>query len=289
MTETSFSLDDLPRFSPWPARLLGLVPWAPTAKTRDEILREFDREKWLPLLERFRAERALGRAVGLDDVDAWFVPSSSIDQLITVDDRWLLMTGRASRRLYLDLVRGTLTKFGAGCPLIELGAGYGGVLLHMLRGEPNFPCGIGLDVCPSGIALLSEIASAEQLAVRTGHCDLGSATITDHDIPTRALIFTSYATSYVPSLATMLIERLLSYRAAAIVQVEPFFEHADDETSLLALLRRRYIQLNGYDQTFLSVLRAEATKGRVEILEERRAVLGVNPLLPASIVVWRGR
>jgi hypothetical protein len=38
------SLDDLPKFSKWPARLLGLEPWESKEKTEVEIEREFGRE-----------------------------------------------------------------------------------------------------------------------------------------------------------------------------------------------------------------------------------------------------
>lgn len=50
MRKKKYTLDDLPRFSPWPARLLGLEPWGQRTKSSDEILREYEHENWGPLL-----------------------------------------------------------------------------------------------------------------------------------------------------------------------------------------------------------------------------------------------
>ena len=61
------SLDELPKFSKWPARLLGLEPWETKEKTAEEIEREFGREKWGALLEKFRSTPGSR----LEDVDRW--------------------------------------------------------------------------------------------------------------------------------------------------------------------------------------------------------------------------
>ena len=283
------SLDDLPCHSPWPARLLGLEPWEPRQKTRAEILREYEREKWAPLLARFRHARAQGSPAGLADVDRWFTPSASEDTLVTVNDEWQFMRPTTVRERYLGLIESALARW---CPrpdaLVELGAGYGGVLLHLLRGTYSRVPAIGLDVCPSGVALLSEIARAEDLNVVAGTCDLTSPSVTDHAIPPRALFYTSYATSCVPNLPGEFVARLASFRPMLVVHFEPLFEHARQDT-LLGLLRRRYVEVNGYDRSFLGTLRMAVQDGRIEILDELPNVFGANPLFAASVVVWRPR
>ena len=40
------TLNDLPRFSPWPARLLGIDKWDQRQKTPEEVTREFEHDKW---------------------------------------------------------------------------------------------------------------------------------------------------------------------------------------------------------------------------------------------------
>jgi hypothetical protein len=54
-------------------------------------------------------------------------------------------------------------------------------------------------------------------------------------------------------------------------------------------LRRRYIEVNDYNRNLVSLLRAQQAEGALRILEELPAVLGVNPLLPVSVIVWSPR
>lgn len=53
-SQAKFTLDDLPRFSPWPRRLLGLETWQQRQKTSEEISREYENEKWGSLLNQLR-------------------------------------------------------------------------------------------------------------------------------------------------------------------------------------------------------------------------------------------
>src|SRR6266581_3439119 len=45
-------IDDLPKHSPWPKRLLSQEPFAVKSKTEKEVLREFEDEKWGSLLKK---------------------------------------------------------------------------------------------------------------------------------------------------------------------------------------------------------------------------------------------
>jgi hypothetical protein len=58
---------------------------------------------------------------------------------------------------------------------------------------------------------------------------------------------------------------------------------------LTGALRRRYVQVNGYNRNLVSLLHRHAAANAIEILEERAAVIGVNPLLPISVIAWRGK
>jgi hypothetical protein len=70
------------------------------------------------------------------------------------------------------------------------------------------------------------------------------------------------------------------------VHFEPCYEHFD-ELSLTGALRRRYVEVNDYNRNLVSLLHRHAASNVIAILEETRAVMGVNPLLPVSIVAWR--
>ena len=70
MKKNQFDIDDLPRLSPWPARLLGLEPWEQRHKTPEDITREYEHEKWGPLLTKVRE---IERQVLVDEVDEWIL------------------------------------------------------------------------------------------------------------------------------------------------------------------------------------------------------------------------
>ncbi|MEP6905750.1 MAG: hypothetical protein ABI875_06670 [Gemmatimonadales bacterium] len=45
--------------------------------------------------------------------------------------------------------------------------------------------------------------------------------------------------------------------------------------------------MNDYNTNLVTVLHEQRDRGVIEIVEERPAVFGSNPLLAASVIVWR--
>jgi hypothetical protein len=285
MSDVSVGLDDLPRYSAWPARLLGLEPWQPKRKTRDEVLREFDREKWGSLLDQ--AQRA-STPPTLEDVVLWSlegIPPS----LVSVGDRWEVLSAAESRTRYIEVVASELRKYAPASALLELGAGFGSVLFALARQEPFSKMSIcGGELTESGRALLALIAKGAGLDWTLGLSDLGAARVLDVAVPEQAIVFTSYAVHYLQEVTGELFAALASLKPRVVVHFEPCFEHCD-ETSLLGLLRRRYIEVNDYNRNFVHALLAEERKGTLRVIEQRPAVFGGNPLLAASVLAWEPR
>jgi len=119
--QAAFTVDDLPRFSPWPARLLGLTEWQPRRKTPAEVTREFDRDKWGELLER------LGKAAPGSDLEALegWLRESEEPSLCSVGQHFELLPPRESLRRHYQLVADTLSVLLPASGVVELGAGYG--------------------------------------------------------------------------------------------------------------------------------------------------------------------
>jgi hypothetical protein len=171
--------------------------------------------------------------------------------------------------------------------LVELGAGYGSMIIDLARraafqDTPVF----GGELTTSGTSLIAMIADAESVPVQAGRCDLTSAPVTTFAIPPKAVIYTSYAAQYIPRLSQSFVDSLAALEPAAVVHIEPCYEHCEGKT-LLGLMRRRYIQVNDYNTNLVTVLREQCEFGAIEIVEERPAVFGSNPLLAASVIVWR--
>lgn len=134
--------------------------------------------------------------------------------------------------------------------------------------------------------MISALSAAEGLLVETGRCDLTTSPVTDMRIPPGAVIYTSYAVQYVPRITSALVDELALLAPSAVIHIEPCYEHCEGKT-LLGLMRRRYIEVNDYNTNLVTVLHQQRDRGVIEILEERPAVFGSNPLLAASVIVWR--
>jgi SAM-dependent methyltransferase len=279
----AYTVNDLPRFSPWPARLLGLVPWDQRVRSRADVHREFEREKWGSL--RARIEGTTER-VTIDTVEEW-VMGDVPDGLCSHKGRLELVPARAARARYLRLIEELVARHLPAPAIAELGCGFGSVILRLARrfGEKGLRWLAG-DLSPSAVEIVRRLAAASGHPVEAGLFDFSSIAATELDIPPGSLLLTSYAMHYLPAIPKEYIEILAAYRPRAVIHLEPCIEHCDPDT-LLGLLRRRYIEVNDYNTNLVTLLRAMEQAGQVEVLEETPDVFGQNPLLPASVVIWK--
>ena len=125
------SLDELPKFSKWPARLLGLEPWDSKEKTAEEIEREFGREKWGVLLDRFRQNPGSR----LEDVDRW-VAGDATNTIASVDQHIVEMSPQESHDAYIAFIANAIEAQLPATALVEVGCGYGSVILGIARKAP---------------------------------------------------------------------------------------------------------------------------------------------------------
>ena len=279
---SELTINQLPLYSPWPARLLGLETWAPREKTPAEITREYEHEKWGPLLAQVRSANT---GVTLEQAVRWAVGETGPSLFCSQESLELLTPFLAYER-YIDFVCATLREHATAPALVELGAGYGGILLNLAkRGEFAEKHIVAGEYTASGEELIRRLASAEGLKVRSGRCDFSRTPICDFDLPQGSLIYTSYATPYVRDLGESFVEGLVAFRPQVVVHFEPCLEHCDSNT-LMGLMRQRYIDVNGYNRNLVTLLHAQEQAGKIRILSEVPAVIGINPLLAASVVAW---
>lgn len=275
------SLNELPKFSKWPARLLGTESFESKEKTADEIAREFGKEKWGALLEKFKQNPGSR----LDDVDRWSAGEQSMT-LASVDEHIVEMTAEESHEAYIAFIENALAPHLPASALVELGCGYGSVILGLARKAafqdlPYFAA----DITATGPELASLIAEQETIKLATGRADLRNSPVTDLDVPGGALIYTAYVAQYVEPLTDAFVAGLLALRPKAVVHIEPVYEHCDP-TTLLGLLRQRYIQANGYNRNLSTILRDHEARGSLEIVHDSAPGFGPNPLLAASVIAW---
>jgi len=251
-------------------------------KNRAEIEREYQKEKWGGLLTHIEESP---RPLRLADLDLMMQGG---DELVMFSDGPELFetTARDAHLRYREFVADILKDRLPAAALVELGAGYGSMIVDLAR-RPEF-AGVpayGLELTAAGTELIRHMSAAENVDVTSGRCDLLAQSVTDVPIPAGSLIFTSYAAYYEPRLAEQFVQGIAALRPKVVVLIEPCHEHCDDST-LLGLLRRRYIEVNDCNTNLATLLHEQSEAGVVKILDERKAAFGPNPLLAASVIVW---
>jgi hypothetical protein len=275
-------LNDLPKDSPWPPRLLGVDRWEQRTKSKREIEREFEREKWGGMLRHFQEQ---GSAPTLAAADAWLMGDDP--RTTSAEGDYLIeLSVQESQSRYRAMIASALAHYLPASAVVELGAGYGSVAIEMARRNELAGAQVyAAELAESGKALIELIASTEKVSVIAGRCDLNTGDVSGFAVPAGSILYTASAACYVPRISPRVIDRLSALNPRAVIHFEPVYEHCDSST-LLGLMRRRYIEINDYNTNLATVVQQSADNGRIRMLEERRSVYGPNPILVASIIAW---
>jgi len=280
---SAYTVNDLPRFSPWPARLLGLEPWAQRTRSHSDLIREFEHEKWGSLLERLQGA---AEPVTIDTVEEW-VMGDVPDGLCSLDGRLELLPALEARAHYLRLIEALVARHLPAPAVAELGCGFGSVIVRLAaRWKDSGWRFLAGDLSQSAVEIVRRLAASSDLPIEASLFDFSSIANCELAIPPGSLLLTSFATHYLRTIPNECIEALADYRPSAVIHLEPCIEHCDPKT-MLGLLRQRYIEVNDYNTNLVTLLREMERAGKVEILEETPELFGQNPLLTASVVIWK--
>jgi SAM-dependent methyltransferase len=270
-------LDELPAWSPWPERLLGLAEAPAERRTPDKVMREYDGDKYGPLLDAVEHDPSLS----LEAVKRLELGDPAREVAMSIGDRLYVAELAEAFRLTTEaLVERVVAAAGGAAAVVDLGCGYGYQLAHVGAALPGVALHGG-EYAPRAVELARRL-HGDRVAVE--RFDFHAATCEPLETaPAPALVVLSYVVDQLPTAAIAVdllarhrdrIARVLSFDVEASVQ---------DGGTLLGLLRRRYAEVNDYSSDLLGVLRGRSDV-RVESVEPN--VIGPNALLPASAVVW---
>ena len=279
---TRISLDDLPRYSPWAGKLLGGEQILVNKRTPAQVLQEFDEEKWKALVSVLEADSELD-LVGLERAEY-----SSIEEVAYEDGVFLLDNGFDQIAGHTERYAQVIGEFADGAAaLVELGAGYGSKILA-LAGRSEFAEleVFAAELTPTGRSIILELARRGGVDITVGECDFSVPEIGSFGIPSDSVIFTSYATMYLPRLPQDFVSVISALRPRAVVHFEPCYDHFPTDT-LHGLLCRRYLEFNDYNLDLAARLLDASDAGHIDILYKEPQVFGMNALMPVSVMVWR--
>ena len=284
MEYKKININDLPKYSPWPARLLCSEKWIRDRRTNKENYREYESEKWGPLAKMCRKSDLPLTLSNVNLIEHEMDRNSSDFILCSKNDSMGLYT---KENAYNNLVEDLacyfkqLHDFSA---IVELGAGYGNVLFRLLAHFPAIKEILAGEFSASGRWLIKAIAETENIPIKVVNCNFNSKPICNEVIPEGALIFTCASVVCVPRLGKEFVNNMLALNPTYVAHFEPFREC---ETSLISMMRNRYLEVNDYNNNLEYLLSEAEAEGKIAICLKSDQLIRVNPLMAYTLTVWK--
>lgn len=275
-------LNELPRWSPWPARLLGLEPWEIPKRTKEKIDREYNADKYAKCLS-FYAENSF-HPLTPEDIKQFEYGQSQTDEMcISVGSDLVITTLENAREIFSDLLINAMRDaIDASATVIELGCGYG---YNLWKLQQHFPSKrfLGGEYSRNAVRLASRLYAGNATLDVYSYDFYGSLKQLLERAQPPVTIFTAHAIEQLPSAAQTIGEFIRhKEEISRVFHFEPCYELHDE--TLLGCMRRRYAEINDYNRDLLSELKRRVD--HIHILEVRSDVFGLNPLNPTSVIEW---
>lgn len=231
----------------------------PVNRTPEHIQREYNFDKWGQML-----------ATGIDNLEALVDCHASMlppETIISSENEFYRCDARQALDAYRTLVHDTVVAHRNG-PVCELGCGWG---------EHIGPLGgVGGELTENGIRL------GKRLGYDIRQFDFYN--IADYQtIPQGSVVFTSQAIEQLRS-ANPVISGLKSVRSRinCVIHFEPSFLNTRNDE--LGHIRNRYIMDHDYNRDLVELLQQDP---ETEITMLKLDALGLNPIHPVNICIWR--
>jgi hypothetical protein len=274
------NLDSLAKYSQWPQLLLSSKIFK-KYKTKKEIIREFNDEKWKKIYKTLNDKKKysiLEAEKALNNPD-------KITICYDHDKGFCLSKNKEINKYILKILEDKIKKHlsSASC-LVELGAGFGSKILQLSKifKEKKLNLFAG-EYTSIGRNLIKIIANYEKININVKYCDLNN--LKNLKIPKNSVIFTSYSMHYVSKLNKNFVKIINNLNPKIIIHFEPCYELYDSQ-NLHGLMCKKYIEINDYNKNLYSILKQKHLKNKID-LKITKNIFGHNPLLPISILEWK--
>jgi hypothetical protein len=253
--------------NPWSKRLLGLSEFQ---KNRDvqQVENEYNLDKYAKLLEvelktieEYKAKEF--EQAGLNPITG--------EMTISFGDELFKTSVANMRNIYYGLIKTTLANYSSE-NICELGCGYGYNLSYL--GAKTY----GGEYSKNAVKL------AQKLGLDV--IEFNYYKPEDyHFIKPETTIFTTHSIEQIPD-ATVIIDSLEKQKDKInfVVHFEPTV--ISERSTLLGLMRNKYMELNDYNRNLIEVLKS---RKNIEILELKTDVFGLVPLNTTNLIVWKFR
>jgi hypothetical protein len=275
-------LNDLPKYSPWPARLLGLTEWTPRKRNGQLISTEYG-EKWGTLLQEYENNKFAHLREATQYLFSAHFPS---DFLFHVGERIYYSENNDSFwNFFYGRIGQVLTEYmSRDDTLVELGCGWGRNLFYALQSRLCRDA-IGGEYTEEGLTLGGLVGEEFKLPIEFLHFDYYNP---DREFLKKlkgTVVFTHNSIEQIRYMPEQTISSLIESEPKAVIHFEPVYEYRDEDT-LLHYLWKRYTEVNDYNRNLLTVLKKFEKERRLKIGIEKIHALGLNAFNPGSFITW---
>ena len=251
--------------NPWTGRLLGLTPFQKNRNIQ-QVENEYNLDKYAKLLEFDFKNAEEYKAKEFEQ--AGLHPTQGL-VYISKGDEIFKTTVENARKMYYEIIQATINNYPSE-NICELGCGYGYNLTFLGKNVT------GGEYSKNAV----EIGRKIGLDV----CEFNYYNNTDYNvIKPDSTVFTAHSIEQIPDAAVIInnLEKQ-KHKINFVVHFEPTV--VDERTTLLGLLRNKYMELNDYNRNLITVL-----KGRndIEIIELETDIFGLVPLNTTNLIVWK--
>ena len=276
------SINDLPNWSQWPARLLGVETFKAVERNLAKIHSEYSEDKWQKCLDAYTDS---GGTMDAHDLRRLYYDLSSAKLRASVQHGRLVgATNNDIMTRYDNILTAAMAPaLKTAGTVVELGSSFGHIMWMLRQSFPG-PTYRGGDFADSAVALAAKLyAQTPDISVEKFDFYAPSYDLIEKS-KGPVIVITSQALEQVPQSAGV-IDTLYKYRNKInrVFHLEPAYALYDDDT-LLGLMRRRYIEINDYNRDLVSTLK---DRKDIEIMRLEPNIVGWNPFNSLALIEWR--
>lgn len=277
------AIDDLPKYSEWPSRLLQLTDWDMCTRDTERSKKEYAK-KWRNIFTLFKKYKKYKFEKALDRL---YIESGSTEFLVFVAGSfyWVENSSEYWDYYYSFLICQLKKYINSDDTLIELGSGWGRNLFYLYT-HSLYGKGIGGELTTEGIDSANVIASHYQLPITFYKFDYNKPSKFFLSKMKGAAVLTQNSIEQIPNIKASTLLKIAQACPKVVCHFEPVYEHNANPT-MFHLMCRRYTEMNDYNRNLLSVLKQLEQKGYLQIIKEQQNVIGTTAFNPCSIIIWK--
>jgi hypothetical protein len=274
--------NELPQYSPWSARMLGLSDWKRSERTEDELEREFELETYAPQYDYLVKNK---------NVNDFYSLHTSIypemnSAVCVIKNKFKKLSMENAISMDVAVIAKRVNSFLPASAIVDIGAGNGRTIITLgtQKEFTDIPL-YALEKMVSARNIINTMSLRNNMPVVVGQCDLTKNPLTVIDIPKDAIIYTNYVIHEIGILPEDIIESFIRLNPKMVIHFEPFLSFYDPMT-IHGQFRIAYMKINKYNMEFDAQLH-QLNGNLIEIVAEEENIFGMNPYLPKSMIAWR--